>query len=510
MTTFRPPLGWLAALAGCVAVTGVLCHRPQYSAAQSPLDSKPLRELLDATNWPTDRVELSDGRKLQGLIQSEDARGMMFVEIHREPGKPMGGVVRPLNHDWIASVQRLEGEDRELLVKRIAAFRQRLAIEAAKADNISLRRNTRGGVEYQDYAGQYFSLASTANEETTRKCIVRIEQLFTAFTGILPPRQPTRPRLSVLLFGSTDEYAAYCKQHELKLENPSFYAIDRNLIVAGSELSRYARQLEIARGKYAAVRREYAQYDAQLPALLTQLNADLTEQGVTKDEAQKVMNATRRRWTDEKAESEKRIAKAERECEADFVYVTDHMFQRLGHETFHAYLENFVYPSASYDVPRWLNEGLAQIFEHGHLDVDTLRLDAPAAELLSGLQAELKSGNSLALADVLTADRRAFLVGHPDSAAASRQHYLYSWGLAYYLTFQRPVLLGDQLSQFVDRKAKELGPIKRFEQLVGMPLADFERQWRADMLRLSKNSRPQSVIATETPSEGFDKPTPAE
>ena len=49
------------------------------------------------------------------------------------------------------------------------------------------------------------------------------------------------------------------------------------------------------------------------------------------------------------------------------------MFRRLAHEAFHAYLETYVYPRQAYDVPRWLNEGLAQTFEAGLLeDADVL------------------------------------------------------------------------------------------------------------------------------------------
>src|SRR6516225_9397706 len=46
-----------------------------------------------------------------------------------------------------------------------------------------------------------------------------------------------------------------------------------------------------------------------------------------------------------------------------FKEATRHLFQTLYHEAFHAYLVNFVYPPEDGEAPRWLNEGLAQIFE---------------------------------------------------------------------------------------------------------------------------------------------------
>ena len=62
------------------------------------------------------------------------------------------------------------------------------------------------------------------------------------------------------------------------------------------------------------------------------------------------------------------------------------MFVRLFHEAFHAYLENYVYPQTDHDVPRWLNEGLAQVFEGGQLESGSLRLDAPDTARLKLLQ----------------------------------------------------------------------------------------------------------------------------
>ena len=44
------------------------------------------------------------------------------------------------------------------------------------------------------------------------------------------------------------------------------------------------------------------------------------------------------------------------------------MFRRLYHEAFHAYLDNYVYESPGYEIPTWLNEGLAQVFAAGLLE----------------------------------------------------------------------------------------------------------------------------------------------
>ena len=152
-------------------------------------------------------------------------------------------------------------------------------------------------------------------------------------------------------------------------------------------------------------------------------------------------------------------------------------------------LENYVYPQASHDVPRWLNEGLAQIFESGQLESGTLRLDAPDADRLHTLQADLKTLPALTLADVLIADGSRFLVSHPGGERASLRYYLYSWGLAYYLAFRQPLLETQALDRYVERPPAIAEPIARFERLVGAPLPRFEQRWRAEMLSMKSDGR---------------------
>src|SRR5205807_2388445 len=70
-----------------------------------------------------------------------------------------------------------------------------------------------------------------------------------------------------------------------------------------------------------------------------------------------------------------------------FERATARLFQTLYHEAFHAYLANFVYPPAQAEVPRWLNEGLAQIFETPVLDGSELFVGQPDANRLRRVQA---------------------------------------------------------------------------------------------------------------------------
>ncbi len=71
------------------------------------------------------------------------------------------------------------------------------------------------------------------------------------------------------------------------------------------------------------------------------------------------------------------------------------MFAQLYHEAFHAYVENYVCPPADVTLPHWLNEGLAQIFEAGQMEGDSLRIDAPDRKRLVQLQDDLRGEQPL-------------------------------------------------------------------------------------------------------------------
>ena len=90
-------------------------------------------------------------------------------------------------------------------------------------------------------------------------------------------------------------------------------------------------------------------------------------------------------------------------------------------------------------MPRWLNEGLAQTFEAGLLEADSLRIDTPNLVALQQLQSDLRGPSPLELVDLLNAGSETFLAAHAGDGKRLAGYY-YSWGLAYYLAFDQGVL----------------------------------------------------------------------
>lgn len=470
-----------------IVVEGAATARPK------PLEvgpSEPDVPIDPATPWHFETLVLRDETAYQGLLLAATGREAEFAQITRPPGKPMSAMVRVIPREQVQRFDRLPAEQRRVLVSRFHSFRRRATIEARKMETIALRP-----VEGDDgprlvYEGQWFQLESTANDESTRRCVVRIEQMFGGFRQLLPPRVEPRGRLRIVLFGSMDEFRGRLRRWNLQLDNPAFYSPRQNMIVAGGDLARCGDQL-------ARIRRDHEELLERFEALEDEFQRKLVADiqmmvasGFQREEIKVEAALRRTRWREQHARLRRDIQEANRRNDTTFTSVTDRMLRRLYHEGFHAYLENFVFPHREAHVDRWLNEGLAQIFENGRFDVGVLRLDAPGPDLLAKLQADLRSPEPLPLPQLLSAADATFLARHADDSTDRR--YLYAWGVAYFLAFERGLLEGDALANYVARAAEPSSvrlarpgtEVDRFEALVGLPLDDFEAQWREFMLQL--------------------------
>ena len=449
----------------------------QAALAQSP-DDPPGR-------WPLEVVLLADGSSLRGLVQGESDAEVDFAQIIQPPGKPMYAVIRGIPRAQVEQIERLPGDAHDGLVRRFALFRSRAVIEAGRMDAIKLSSLTDSGTPTLHYDGPWFRLVSTANEEQTRRCLVRIEQLFRAYRTLLPPRKwegeaPAEPRpLAVHLFGSTDEYRGRLRELDLTLDNAAFYSPRQATILAASDLNLFADRLAQVRREHQRVRQDMARLDGEHAKKLLTLQGELRAAGFSAEEASAEIRQRRATWKKELEATLATNRERERTAEQKFAALTDKMFASLAHESFHAWLDSYVYPHDRHHVPRWLNEGLAQIFESGQLDGDALRLDAPDKSRLAALQADLASSSPLPLAEVLAANEREFL--GPHGSGTPQRQYLYAWGLAYYLTFHENLLASGRLDTYVSQRAQRLDPVAGFEKLVGRSLPEFEKTWRDAM-----------------------------
>jgi hypothetical protein len=142
------------------------------------------------------------------------------------------------------------------------------------------------------------------------------------------------------------------------------------------------------------------------------------------------------------------------------------------------------------ELPRWLNEGLAQVFETAVVEAGELRADAPDAVRLERIKQKLrkKSGQPLVpLATLLTTGKETFLASHKDQKGGSERAYESSWALAYYLTFERRVIGSPAFRKYLVAINSGEEATRAFAELVGQDLPPFEKDWHAYLLRLQKD-----------------------
>ncbi len=451
----------------------------------------------EVARWPVETITFKEedwltGKKtIGGLILYMDDDRIEFMRLRREPGKPMGRVFRNVNRDQVESIKRLDAGGRARLASRLSAFAKRIEIQEGLLEDVTLVEGEFEGLSCSEYEGPWFTLLSRADQATTKLAVVRLEQVFAGIRAYLPPElERDRPQRIVIL-GNESEYRRILDLRGFDVRQRAFFDPKRNEIVAGGGLASFAAQLREVQAHHETLKTEYRQRRAAADKQVAELAEKLRQKGNTRREIRAAVRAVRAQLNAERDELRSQIDVAARKNDAIF----QQMFRHLYHEAFHAYLSNFVVVNATDRVPRWLNEGWAQVFEAGLLEAGSLRVDAPSPERLRRLQLELESANPLSLREVLLAPDARFNVGHNQSAKDSSRLYLYSWGLAYHLTFHRQLLGSSAMERYISQVANGRGSLseakklERFEKLVGTPLEEFEQRWHAAMLDLARRRR---------------------
>ena len=428
-----------------------------------------------------EQVELLDHKCYPGLIESIDDDWITLIRIQSPPGQQMHLVIQPFDRSQVSSFSRLDPAKRAALERRIKEFRNRATIEAASMDAVRLKPREAEGRDYRHYHSKWFTLDSTANDQNTRRLVVRAEQIFAAYRQIAPPRsEPAQPPRLVVL-GSMDEYHALLAKLGLKtkIENPACFLEDQNVVVVGSDLTRLAAANREITAKNEILRRDLRDLEHRLPKRLQDVADSLRKSGLTPDEIRRDLIQEQQKFKKQVDKKRDELRQSDQQIDLQFKKSAAQTLVRLYHEAFHAYLRNSVYPRRQYDVPPWLNEGLAVIFEGGLLEGNTLRVDAPNPVALKKLKADLAGSEPLEMEKLLSAGQGQFLLMANVRPAAVDRYYVYAWGLAYYLTFEKRLLNAPALEKYLQSDAARLPPAQRFQELTGEPLEKFERAWRA-------------------------------
>jgi hypothetical protein len=427
-------------------------------------------------DWQFDVVRLKNGHTLRGLLVEQTPAEIQFRCVSRKPGSRTVVFPTTLQRAEVDRLDLLDDAERAKLAARLKALDPTGKGEAARMASLELKPVPWGkdGQKALRYESTHFVLESNAPEDVVRRVAVQLEQLFAAYARFLPPRHQAGQPTTILLAQSLAGYQELLKGQGRVLLNPAFYDTERNEIVCGTDLQRLGEQLEEARQRNQRILKEAKEKEAELNRLFKgQVPAHLLRQI---------------------QEARADVDRQNRHNDEQFQAATRQLFATLYHEAFHAYLANFVYPPAEASVPRWLNEGLAQIFETAFIEAGELRVGHADKVRLKEAQAALRRGDLVPLPELLRSGPKQFVVRHASELQTSDRYYLTSWAVAFYLTFDRRLLGTTAMDGYVHAPYGHADPVDAFRRLVGQEPARFETDFREYLANL----RPDGTVARRT------------
>lgn len=450
-------VGWMATLSAVLLGAAVLL------AADNP---------LGGDDWKYETVYRHRGAPYRGLILRHVGGQLEMWCIDRNPGRPAIYYRVQLSDREIDRVEHLPAPERETLRRRFHALQeehkrlpeQMKAVEAGAAESalgakLTLREETWNGdrgVKALRYDSSHFTLISNAPRRVVVVAATRLEQVYAAYVRSLPPRAKGE-RTTILLPQSRADYQTLMRGQGRHLLNPAFFDPTKNQIVCAFDWKPMSEELQ-------RVHRYHEKLRAELDAREGELRK--AYKGAIPNDVKSIVSDKRRE-----------IQAAEVRNRQTFERAQQRLFQRLFHEAFHAYLLNFVYPPRDGELPRWLNEGLAQIFETAIFEVGELRVGHADKGRLGAVRLALSRDALMPLADLLRSGPKQFQVAHDGDKQVSDRSYLASWALAFFLTFDRKILGTPALDAYVRDLKRGTDPLEAFQTLTGKPLSKFERDF---------------------------------
>jgi hypothetical protein len=434
-------------------------------------------------DWSYDVLKLKNGVVHKGMIVEEGTKAVRFRIVRRAPGRPTISLTLVFNHTEIAKLDKLNADARAELKTKLDEVELSAQAEAKRLEKLDLktvewRGKKDAGLRYDS---DYFSLLSDAPEEIVRRAAYRLEQVYAAYARFLPPRYPAGKPVVIHVYQSLEGYQTALPKG-MEFRNPAFYDPEANRVVCGTNLKQLGEDLKRARQQAA------------------QNFEELKKQ---EDEVRRLYGKTPElgRHLQPIKEMRAKLRGAADANEKVFNGATEQLFRILYHEAFHAYVGNFVYPhtrgspASIGDLPRWLNEGMAQVFETAVFEAGELRVGHAERERLVKAQDWLHKKEFTPLKDLLTAGPKVFVVAHGGQRPETDRIYVSAWALASYLMFDRRVLGTAALDEFVKTVHTGGNAFTAFEKLVGQPPDEFEKAFHHWLKRLRTDGSVLEILS---------------
>ena len=426
--------------------------------------------------WKFEVLHRKTGLPFYGLLISESPNQAVFKCIVRKPGSPTLVFTENFEKSTIRKIDRLPEPERILLAAKLdslAKERERLANTLRSLDPKSIAG--KNPIEYVklekaiwpaskkdnafSYSSQYFTLVTNSRPEMAQLAAIQLEQVYSAYARTLPPRRMNIKPTTILLTNSVKEYQDILKNSAINIKNPAYFDLSKNQIICGSDLDRLSTSQEEISLSHSKELQDLLKRENELKLFY--------KNKIPPDHTASLLD------------SRKKIKQADDGNLEMIQKERKRLFERLYHEAFHAYLSCAVVDPREGEIPLWLNEGLAQIFEAAVFEIGELRIGHADKTRLESVKLALNQNTLPSIKDLLTSQPALFLVYHPSEKETSQRMYFASWALAFNLAFKQKVLGKQVLDDYAKALKNGGNPITCFEKLTGKPLQDFEKEHQA-------------------------------
>jgi len=409
--------------------------------------------------WVFDIVRLTSGTEFRGLIEKESPTQISFTAVQRQPGRPTVFFPTVFAKHEVSKVTRLSTAQREQLDLRIKNLRNEPESRKSRLKQLDLKRidwDKKPNTGWR-YESDWFVLESNSREYTVRQVAVRLEEIFASFGRFIAPKPVGGATTTIRVFRSCDEYRQLLRQEGRQFDNAGYYETSRRLVVCSSDLESLAAKMAVVKKNHQKTIADNKQKETELKKHYkgTELSRHL------------------RPMQDFRRDAEQ----AEKKNQLMFADSERNLFSLLAHEAFHAYVDTGADLPPKSQLPRWLNEGLAQVFESAIMEGGELRLGHADPKRLERIKLMLRRRELLPLTDVLRTRPEQFCDDHANRAGQAEQRYLTAWALSMYLTFDRQLVGGRDFKAYLQSLAQGKDAEDSFNQWVGGKLGAVERDW---------------------------------
>ncbi len=356
-------------------------------------------------------------------------------------------------------------------------------------------------------AGDAVEVRTTCGEEFARDVCDALEQAYATFLRRFPARRPASGKQRVVLLSGRAEYDEHMKRvHGTTVLDPATYRAEENVLLAcdcvhKDEATRMRGLVRQRRGEVEELRRKIAAEEERNRKMIEGTRKEVIDniaeerkrlhrEGRATPEALRELEGQKRmalglaeqlgkvmtaEVAEERKKAEATIRAREEAIRHDELLLRSQnrmMFERLFHESFHAFASSRL--SGANGIPRWLDEGMASYFEASTVESGDWVHGAPNAEMLKLCRDP--RGALPRLGSVLRDDGKMLSNRHEGRLERSAGAYAVSWALAHYLSAR---MTAEQMDAYLTAVAGGADAADALAKALGQPLGKIDEAVRA-------------------------------